>query len=53
MFYRNEEDEDLLVQIDVFEEQRLNDEDDLNTGVNLNSHNDVFQALFQKVLYKY
>jgi hypothetical protein len=45
---RNEEDDDLLVQIDVFEDQRYNDEDEFG-GINLNNHNDVFQALFQKV----
>ena len=45
---RNEEDDDLLMQIDVFEDQRLNDEDEFG-GINLNNHNDVFQALFQKV----
>lgn len=36
------------MQIDVFDDQRLNDEDEFG-GINLNNHNDVFQALFQKV----
>ena len=48
---RHEEDEDLTVQLDVFEEQRLDDEDELITpdGVDLTSHLDVFHALFQRV----
>ena len=48
---RYNDDEELLVQLDVFEEQRLEDEDDLSTpeGVNLTSHLDVFHALFRKV----
>lgn len=48
---RHEDDEDLLVQLDVFEEQRLEDEEELSCpeGVNLTSHLDVFHALFRKV----
>lgn len=48
---RHNDDEELLVQLDVFEEQRLEDEDDLSSpeGVNLTSHLDVFHALFRKV----
>ncbi|XP_028397616.1 inverted formin-2-like [Dendronephthya gigantea] len=46
---KNEEDDDLLLQIDVFESQRLNDEDEFGGEINLNNHNDVFQALFQKI----
>ena len=48
---RYNDDEELLVQLDVFEEQRLEDEDDLSSpeGVNLTSHLDVFHALFRKV----
>ena len=37
------------MQIEVFEDQRLNDEDEFGGEINLNNHNDVFQALFQKV----
>ena len=50
---RHNDDEELLVQLDVFEEQRLEDEDDLNSpeGVNLTSHLDVFHALFKKVCF--
>ena len=48
---RTEEDDDLLLQIDVFEDQRNSDEDEYG-GINLNNHNDVFQAIFQKV-YEY
>jgi hypothetical protein len=36
------------VQIDVFEGQHHTDEEEFG-GINLNNHNDVFQALFQKV----
>lgn len=41
----------MLVQLDVFEEQRLEDEEELSCpeGVNLTSHLDVFHALFRKV----
>ena len=48
---RHNDDEDLLVQLDVFEEQRLEDEEELSSpeGVNLTSHLDVFHALFKKV----
>ena len=48
---RHDNDEDLLVQLDVFEEQRLEDEEELSSpeGVNLTSHLDVFHALFRKV----
>jgi len=51
--YRHNDDEELLVQLDVFEEQRLEDEDDLSSpeGVNLTSHLDVFHALFRKVCF--
>lgn len=51
IYRRHNDDEELLVQLDVFEEQRLEDEDDLNSpeGVNLTSHLDVFHALFRKV----
>ena len=45
---RNEDDDDLLLQIDVFESQHHNDEEEFG-GINLSNHNDVFQALFQKV----
>ena len=50
---RHNDDEELLVQLDVFEEQRLEDEDDLSSpeGVNLTSHLDVFHALFRKVCF--
>ena len=49
---RHNDDEDLLVQLDVFEEQRLEDDEELSSpeGVNLTSHLDVFHALFRKVI---
>mgnify|MGYP001794292106 CR=1 FL=1 len=48
---RYHDDEDLSVQLDVFEEQRLEDEEELLTpeGVNLTSHLDVFHELFKRV----
>ena len=51
LLLRHLDDDDLLVQLDVFEEQRLEDEEDLSTpeGINLTSHLDVFHALFKKV----
>lgn len=45
---RDDDNEELLLQIDVFEEQRLND-DEQHDGIDLTSHTAVFQALFQKV----
>jgi len=44
-------DDDLLVQLDVFEESRLEDDDEQFTpeGVDLTSHIDVFHAIFKRV----
>ncbi|EDO35348.1 predicted protein, partial [Nematostella vectensis] len=48
---RHLDDDDLAVQIDVFEERRLDDDDELMLpeGVNLTSHIDVFHAVFKRV----
>ena len=40
--------DDLLVQLDVFEEQRHSDDDE-HEGIDLSNHNAVFQALFETV----
>lgn len=49
--YRHIDDEDLAVQLDVFEDQRLEDDDEQVTpeGVDLTSHIDVFHAIFKRV----
>ena len=51
--YRKEEeqDPDLTVQLDVFDEQKANDDEALPgpQGVDLNSHLDVFHAVFKQV----
>ncbi|XP_060080025.1 inverted formin-2-like [Ylistrum balloti] len=50
---RNEDDDDLVIQCDVFDEEKQSDDDEyaeLNPEiVNLNDHRDVFNAVFQKV----
>ena len=52
--YAGDEDEDLAIQLDCFDEQKLQDDDELmalhpNDGIDLNSHSDVFHAIFNKV----
>ena len=46
-----EQDPDLTVQLDVFDEQKANDDEALPgpQGVDLNSHLDVFHAVFKQV----
>ncbi|XP_021344592.1 inverted formin-2-like isoform X2 [Mizuhopecten yessoensis] len=50
---RNEDDDDLVIQCDVFDEEKQSDDDEyaeLNPEiVNLNDHRDVFNAVLQKV----
>ena len=50
MFSRNTENEDLAVQLEVFEDIRSEDDEELmcQGGLSLNSHLDVFHALFYK-----
>lgn len=53
IIYRKQEDADsqILVQLDVFDEQKSNDEEQLPgiKGVDLNSPLDVFHAIFRQV----
>ena len=51
MRFSHTEDNELRIQLDVFEDERLKDEDDYTTpeGVDLNSHVDVFHALLKQV----
>ncbi|KAL5011361.1 hypothetical protein ScPMuIL_009912 [Solemya velum] len=50
---RNEDDDDLIIQCDVFDDEKQADDDiqaSLNpNGLNINNHEDVFTALYQKV----
>lgn len=50
---RTEDDDDLIIQCDVFDEEKQSDDDaqaELNPEcVNLNDHKEVFQAVFTKV----
>ena len=50
---RNEEDEELIIQCNVFDDEKQDDDDSLNAlspiGVDINDHHAVFDALYQKV----
>ena len=48
---RHTDDDELRIQLDVFEDERLKDEDDYITadGIDINSHVDVFHALMKQV----
>ncbi|KAM8921364.1 inverted formin-2 [Pelodytes ibericus] len=49
---RDQEDEDLLIQAAVFEEAKLEDEEELLKiygGIDMNNHQEVFSTLFNKV----
>lgn len=50
---RNEDDDDLIIQCDVFDDEKQADDDlqaSLNpNGLNINNHEHVFTALYQKV----
>ncbi|XP_028397641.1 inverted formin-2-like isoform X1 [Dendronephthya gigantea] len=48
---RHTDDNELRIQLDVFEDERLKDEDDYTTpeGVDLNSHVDIFHALLKQI----
>ncbi|EHB01395.1 Inverted formin-2 [Heterocephalus glaber] len=49
---RDLEDADLLIQLEAFEEARVEDEEELLhvcDGINMNSHQEVFTSLFHKV----
>ncbi|XP_039256572.2 inverted formin-2-like [Styela clava] len=50
---RSEDVEDLLIQIEVFEESKLEDEDEYSAlagdkNVNLNDHKDIFETIYNK-----
>ena len=50
--FRDSEDEELLIQCDVFFDEKQNDDDDMginNEILDINSHHQVFNAVFQKV----
>ena len=50
--FRDSEDEELLIQCDVFFDEKQNDDDELgleNQMIDINSHQQVFNAVFQKV----
>ncbi|KAJ8298508.1 hypothetical protein KUTeg_025039 [Tegillarca granosa] len=50
---RNEDDEDLIIQCDVFDDEKQSDDDEFAlqnaTGLDINDHKEVFNVLFQKV----
>ncbi|XP_028620300.1 inverted formin-2 isoform X2 [Grammomys surdaster] len=49
---RDLEDADLLIQLEAFEEAKVEDEEELqrlSDGININSHQEVFASLFHKV----
>ncbi|XP_064607784.1 inverted formin-2-like isoform X2 [Liolophura sinensis] len=50
---RNEDDDDLNIQCDVFEEEKQCDDDTFasthSSGIDITNHQDVFNAIFQKV----
>ncbi|CAB4005147.1 Inverted formin-2 [Paramuricea clavata] len=48
---RHTDDNELRIQLDVFEDERLKDEDDYTTpeGIDLNSHVDIFHALLKQI----
>jgi hypothetical protein len=49
--FSHTDDNELRIQLDVFEDERLKDEDDYTTpeGIDLNSHVDIFHALLKQV----
>ena len=50
---RNEDDEDLIIQCDVFDDEKQSDDEELAAlnpaCVDINDHKEVFNALYQKV----
>ena len=47
--YRNTEDDDLITQIDVFDEGMLADQEEALEGMDINNHRDIFRAVYIKV----
>jgi len=52
---RNEDDEELVIQCNVFDDEKQDDDEAFNAlnpvGVDINDHNAVYNALFEKVMY--
>ncbi len=52
--YRDIDDDDVQVQLDVFQEDKHDDDEAVSAahpaGIDINNHNQLFNALFQKVL---
>lgn len=50
---RNEDDEELIIQCNVFDDEKQDDDESFNAqnpvGVDINDHNAVFNALYEKV----
>lgn len=50
---RNEDDDELVIQCNVFDDEKQDDDEAFNAlnpvGVDINDHNAVFNALFEKV----
>ena len=52
LVFREQEDEDLLIQCEAFEETMAEDEEELQRvfgGIDMSSHHEVFSALFTQV----
>lgn len=52
MCFREEDDEDLIIQCEAFEEAMAEDEDELLRlygGIDMSNHQEVFTSLFNKV----
>ena len=47
--YRNTEDEDLITQIDVFDEGMSVDQEEVLEEMDINNHKDIFRAVYIKV----
>ena len=52
--FRDVTDENLVIQCDVFFDEKQSDEDELSTksqsvGININNHVEVFNAVYQRV----
>ena len=47
--YRNTEDEDLITQIDVFDEGMSTDQEEVLEDMDINNHRDIFRAVYIKV----
>jgi hypothetical protein len=54
---RNEDDDDLIVQCDVFDDEKISDDEEMAVlfldSVDIHDHVDVYRAVYQKVLILY